>query len=64
VHLTAGAGGRKAVVVDTPRPATDVEETFADIGAICALCGYEPHTPIEVGVPRFAEWFLSWWKGG
>ena len=64
VAVLEEALGRKAVVVDTPRPATDVEETFADIGAICALCGYEPHTPIEVGVPRFAEWFLSWWKGG
>lgn len=64
VAVLEEALGGTAVVVDTPRPATDVEETFADIGAICALCGYEPHTPIEVGVPRFAEWFLSWWKGG
>lgn len=55
---------RKAIVVDAPRPATDVEETFADIEAIHALCGFEPRTPIEVGIPRFAEWFLSWRKGG
>ncbi|MBR0682853.1 NAD-dependent epimerase/dehydratase family protein [Roseomonas eburnea] len=64
VDVLEEALGRQAVVVDAPRPATDVEETFADIEAIRALCGYEPSTPIEVGIPRFAEWFLSWRKGG
>ncbi|WP_137127514.1 NAD-dependent epimerase/dehydratase family protein [Roseomonas sp. HF4] len=52
--------GRRAVVVDAPRPATDVEETFADIDAIHALCGFVPSTPIEAGIPRFADWFISW----
>ena len=64
VEVLEDALGRKAMVVDTPRPATDVEETFADIAAIQALCGYAPRTPIEVGIPRFPEWFLSWRKGG
>jgi UDP-glucuronate 4-epimerase len=49
--------GRKAVIQDAPRPVTDVAETFADIGSIQALCGFEPKTPIEEGVPRFADWF-------
>jgi UDP-glucuronate 4-epimerase len=52
--------GRKAVIQNAPRPVTDVAETFADIGAIQALCGFEPKTPIEVGVPRFAAWFRDW----
>ena len=64
VAVLEEALGREAVVIDAPRPATDVEETFADIEAIRALCGYEPRTPIEVGIPRFAEWFFSWRKGG
>jgi UDP-glucuronate 4-epimerase len=64
VAVLEEALGRQAVVVDTPRPATDVQETFADIEAIRAICGYEPHTPIERGVPKFAEWYLSWRKGG
>lgn len=64
VEVLESALGRKANVVDTPRPATDVEETFADIAAIQALCGFEPRTSIEVGIPRFAEWYLSWRKGG
>lgn len=64
VAVLEEALGRKAVVVDTPRPATDVQETFADIEAIRGVCGYEPRTPIERGVPKFAEWYLSWRKGG
>jgi UDP-glucuronate 4-epimerase len=64
VEVLEEALGRRAVVVDTPRPATDVEETFADISAIQALCGFAPSTPIEVGVPRFASWYLSWREGG
>jgi UDP-glucuronate 4-epimerase len=64
VALLEEALDRRAVVVDTPRPATDVEETFADIAAIQAICGYAPRTSIEAGIPRFAEWYLSWRKGG
>lgn len=52
--------GRKAVIQDAPRPVTDVAETFADIGAIQALCGFVSKTPIEDGVPRFADWFRRW----
>ncbi len=52
--------GRKAVVVDAPRPATDVAETYADIDAISALTGFAPTTPIEEGIPRFASWFCDW----
>jgi UDP-glucuronate 4-epimerase len=52
--------GRKATIQDAPRPVTDVAETFADISAIQVLCGFEPKTPIEEGVPRFAAWFRGW----
>jgi UDP-glucuronate 4-epimerase len=64
VTVLEEALGQRAIVVDTPRPATDVVETFADIDAIRAVCGYEPRTSIESGIPRFAEWFLSWRKRG
>ena len=64
VEVLEGALGARAVIVDAPRPATDVPETFADISAIQALCGFEPNVSILVGVPRFAEWFMGWRKGG
>ena len=52
--------GKRAMIVDAPRPATDVMETFADIEAIAALTGFAPETPIEVGIPRFAAWVSDW----
>jgi UDP-glucuronate 4-epimerase len=60
LSLLEQALGREAVVVEAPRPPTDVPETCADIDAIAALTGFAPRTPIEAGVPRFAQWFLGW----
>ena len=52
--------GRKAVIRMAPRPPVDVEETFASVDAIAALTGYDPSTPLAVGVPRFVAWFRDW----
>ncbi len=52
--------GRRAVVRSAPRPLADVAETFADVRAIAALTGFRPATPLAVGIPRFAAWFLDW----
>jgi len=60
VGLLELALGRKAVIRDVPRPAADVAETWADVDAIGALTGYAPTTPLEVGIPRFADWFLAY----
>jgi UDP-glucuronate 4-epimerase len=60
VSLLELALGRTAIVEDVPRPAADVEETWADVGAIGALTGFEPATPLDVGIPRFASWFLAY----
>jgi UDP-glucuronate 4-epimerase len=51
---------RRAVVRSAPRPLADVAETFADVSAIAALTGFRPATPLAVGIPRFAAWFLEW----
>jgi UDP-glucuronate 4-epimerase len=63
LSLLEAALGRRAVVVEAPRPATDVAETFADIEAIAALAGFAPRTSIEAGIPRFADWFVKWRAG-
>jgi UDP-glucuronate 4-epimerase len=52
--------GRQAVIVDQPRPAADVTDTFADISAIRALTGFSPTTPLERGIPQFIDWFKGW----
>ena len=55
--------GRSADVRAVPRPLTEVEETYADVEAIGALTGFRPSTPLSVGIPRFAAWFVGW-NGG
>ena len=60
VDLLESSLGRKAVRVDAPRPLADVQETFASVDAIQALTGFVPSTPLSVGIPRFARWYLEW----
>ena len=43
-----------------PMQMGDVKESFADIDAIRNDLGFEPATPIDVGVPKFVEWFKSY----
>ncbi len=33
--------------------------TYADISKARALLGYDPHTQIAEGIPRFVEWYRS-----
>ncbi len=51
---------RPAIIEHVDKPAADVEETWASVDALAALSGYAPTTPLEVGVPRFARWFLDY----
>jgi UDP-glucuronate 4-epimerase len=62
IALLERALGRPAVVQHAPRPATEVEETFAATEAIAGLTGFAPSTPLEVGIPRFAAWFSAWYQ--
>lgn len=60
VGLLEEALGRKAEVQMLPMQAGDVERTYADISAIAADLGYAPTTSIEVGVPKFVEWYRGY----
>ena len=60
VRLLEEALGQTAIIRSAPRPAVDVEETFASIDAISALTGFAPRTPLSVGIPRFVAWFKRW----
>jgi UDP-glucuronate 4-epimerase len=63
VRLLEDALGRKAVIRSAPRPAVDVEATYASVEAIGALTGFSPSTPLSEGVPRFVRWFEAWRAG-
>jgi UDP-glucuronate 4-epimerase len=54
--------GKKAKLELLPMQAGDVPATFADVGELERAVGYKPRTPIEVGVRKFSDWYLSYYK--
>ena len=40
----------------------DVPKTYADIDDLAFDVGFRPDTPIEVGIPKFIEWYRSYYK--
>jgi UDP-glucuronate 4-epimerase len=49
--------GRRALKEMLPMQAGDVAATYADIAPAQRDLGFEPRTPISVGLPRFVEWY-------
>ncbi|MDH4185229.1 MAG: NAD-dependent epimerase/dehydratase family protein, partial [Nitrospinota bacterium] len=53
--------GKKAEKILLPMQQGDVKETAADISAIGTDFGFAPTTTIEQGIPRFVEWYKSYY---
>jgi UDP-glucuronate 4-epimerase len=63
MHMIAvleAALGKTAIKTFAPMQADDVKDTYADISAIAADLGYAPTTSIEVGIPKFVEWYKGY----
>ena len=60
VGLLEQATGRKAEIDYQPMQPGDVKDTFADISAIQRNHGFQPSTSIDVGIPRFVDWFKAY----
>ena len=60
IELLEEALGRRAERILEPMQPGDVQETWADIGAIERDLGYAPATPIEDGIPKFVEWYRAY----
>jgi len=43
-----------------PMQPGDVPATYASVDKLRAAVGWEPTTPIEVGIPKFAEWYVDY----
>jgi UDP-glucuronate 4-epimerase len=52
--------GKKAEIDFQPMQPGDVQATYADIEATRRDLGFEPTTPIDVGIPRFVEWYRDY----
>jgi UDP-glucuronate 4-epimerase len=45
-----------------PMQAGDVPDTWADVEALVQDVGYRRQTPVEEGVGRFVDWYLSYYR--
>ncbi len=54
--------GRKADKNLLPLQAGDVPDTYADSQSLVDAVGYQPATPVEVGVARFVEWYVDYYQ--
>ena len=60
IGLIEAALGRKAEIDFQPMQQGDVKESYADISAIQHDLGFAPTTPIDVGIPKFVDWFRDY----
>ncbi len=59
ISLLEKALNKKAIIQRLPNQMGDVPQTFADVSKARQLLGYNPQTPIEIGITRFVEWFCN-----
>jgi len=57
IGVIEDALGTKAEIDFQPMQPGDVQATYADISASQRDFGFEPKTPIDVGIPNFVAWF-------
>ena len=62
ISVLEDALGRKAGLNMMPVQDGDVTRTEADVSETRAALGYEPQTPIDVGVKRFVGWYRDFYE--
>ena len=53
--------GQRAQLNLLPLQRGDVPDTYADVGALVRDVGYQPATPVAVGIKHFVEWYLGYY---
>ncbi|RWF42406.1 MAG: NAD-dependent epimerase [Mesorhizobium sp.] len=62
IDVLEDALGRKVNRNLMPIQPGDVPATFADVSSLEEATGFKPQIPIEVGVPRFVEWYREFYR--
>ena len=62
IEVLEDALGRKANRNLMPLQPGDVPATFADVSSLEEATGFKPQIPIEIGVPRFVEWYREFYR--
>lgn len=59
IRRIESALGKTAEIRFKPPVAGDMPQTYADISKARALLNYQPAVPVDVGIPRFVEWYRN-----
>jgi UDP-glucuronate 4-epimerase len=62
IALIEDALGKKAELQMEPLQPGDVASTYADIDDTTRDLGFEPKTPISIGIPRFIAWYRDYYR--
>jgi UDP-glucuronate 4-epimerase len=62
IELIEEAVGKKAVMEMLPLQLGDIPDTNADVEALKTDVGYQPSTPVEIGVKNFVEWYREYYS--
>jgi UDP-glucuronate 4-epimerase len=60
VSVLEKAFGKSAKKILSPMQPGDVPATYADVDDLIRDVGFQPHTPIEQGIPRFVAWYREY----
>ena len=60
INVIERACNKKAIIDLQPMQAGDVVQTYANIEESERDLGYAPTTSIDIGIPRFVDWFISY----
>jgi UDP-glucuronate 4-epimerase len=53
--------GKSAEKIMKPMQPGDVPATYADVDDLMEAVGFQPSTPIEVGIQKFVDWYRSYY---
>jgi UDP-glucuronate 4-epimerase len=59
ISMISETVGREAVIRQMPEQPGDVPRTYADVDKARRLLGYEPHTPVALGLRKYADWLAA-----
>jgi UDP-glucuronate 4-epimerase len=62
IELIEEATGKKADMELLPLQPGDIPDTNADVEALKNDVGYQPTTPVEVGIKNFVEWYCEYYS--
>jgi UDP-glucuronate 4-epimerase len=60
INVIEKACKKKAIIDLQPMQPGDVIKTYADTNESERALGYAPTTSIEIGIPKFVDWYLSY----